>query len=459
MTLRLLGSCALLGSVVLLSRAAAHGPPAQPKPPVNIVFLFTDDQRWDTIHALGNPHIRTPTLDRLVNEGYTFTNAYCMGAMVPAVCLPSRTMVMTGRSLWRIPGPRQRAPELATIPSTFKQAGYVTFRSGKADNSYTYANSQFDLNLLEDDRDAGSSRRHADRAIEFLRSHDRRKPFYLHLAFPHPHDPRTAPPEYLAMYNRRTLALPKNFLPRHPFDNGELYIRDELLAPFPRTPDVMREHLADYYACITNLDAQIARILDALEEFGYADRTVIVFSSDQGLAVGGQHGLMGKQNLYESNKPPLVFFGPGIPRGRSEALVYLYDLFPTFCELAGIEIPATVEGQSLVPVMRGQKLKVRDYLFGAYRECQRMVRDDRWKLIKYHVGGVKYRQLFDLKTDPDELRNLADDPAAAEHLARLEQLLVEARRQFGDPVDFERNSAPASRPPRASRETPGQPSL
>ena len=211
----------------------------------------------------------------------------------------------------------------------------------------------------------------------------------------------------------------------------------------------MRRHLADYYAICTYIDTQVGRLLRTTEQRGLANDTVVVFSSDQGLAVGGRHGLMGKQNLYEHVKPPLIFAGPGIPHGQSDALVYLFDLFPTICDLAAAETPCKVEGKSLLPIIRGEKDKVRDYLLGAYKSTQRIVRDERWKLIKYHVGGAKHRQLFDLQADPDEVRNLADDPACAARLARLEKLLDKVRAEFDDPVDFEGTGGPASQPRRS----------
>ena len=423
--------------------SAAPGPDATKRP--NILFFFTDDQRWDTIHALGNPVVQTPNLDRLVEQGFTFDNAYCMGSWSGAVCLPSRIMLMTGQSVWRIRGKKEKA----YLPQVLKEAGYVTFRSGKGGNVCKAANELFDFNTnAGDDRRPETSKEHADRAIAFLRSHRGDRPFYMHLAFDKPHDPRRAPPQYMAMYDPSAIPLPASYLPRHPFDNGELYVRDELLAAFPRTPDEMRRHLADYYACVSDLDTQCGRILDVLRERGFAQNTIVVFSSDQGLAVGGAHGLMGKQNLYESNKPPLVFCGPGIPHGWSDALVYLFDLYPTFCDLAGARIPENVEGKSLLPILQCEKGKVRDYVYGAYKSCQRMIRDARWKLIKYHAGGAKHRQLFDLKNDPDETRNLADDPAYAGEIARLEKLLETARAEFDDPIDFEGAGGPASQPPK-----------
>ncbi len=429
----------LLGTfVAALSPASAlAAPPAHP----NILFVFSDDQRWDTIHALGNPEIQTPNLDRLVKNGFHFTNAYCMGSMVPAVCLPSRTMLITGQSLWHCPQnmrAKTAPPGTTLLPRVLNEAGYVTFHIGKIGNSCTFGNAAFTTNIETKKIGPNDSRDHADQVIKFLQGHPADKPFFVYMAPSVPHDPREAPPEFMKMYDPAKLSLSKNFLPEHPFDNGELKVRDEKLAPWPRTPEEMRRHLAEYYACVSDLDHQVGRILQTLQQRGLADRTIVVFSSDQGLAVGGRHGLMGKQNLYEHVKPPLIFSGPGIPHGKSEALVYLFDLFPTFCDLAGAKTPAAVEGKSLVPIIRGEKTKVRDWLFGAYRECQRMVRDERWKLIKYNASGVKNVQLFDLKNDPDEVQNLADDPAHAGQRARLEKLLTEARRQFGDPVDFER---------------------
>jgi len=434
--------------------ARAHGPQAVKRP--NILFVLTDDQRWDTIAALGNHQIKTPNLDRLVERGFVFSNAYCMGSMVGAVCLPSRTMIATGRSLWRIPEGRSATapPGVPVLARVFNEAGYATFHCGKAGNACTFANAEFQTNIAtKGPRTPLDAKVHTDRVIEFLEKHDGGRPFFVYLAQPVPHDPRIAPAEYMAMYDPAKVSLSKNFLPEHPFDNGELRIRDELLAPFPRTPEVMRQHLAEYYALITYFDAQFGRLIDALGQRGWADRTIVVFSSDQGLAVGGRHGLMGKQNLYEHVKPPLVFAGPGIPRGRSDALVYLFDLFPTFCDLAGLKTPEQVEGKSLLPVIFGQQPKVRDWLLGAYRDCQRMVRDERWKLIRYNAGGVKNSQLFDLAADPWEIRNLAADPQHREQLARMERLLAKARAEFGDPVDFEnvRPKTPPEKPKAAKK--------
>lgn len=428
---------AVLGATATIVLGSSSAVIAEDRPPPNILLILADDQRWDTIGALGNPEIHTPHLDRLVERGFHFTNAYCMGSMVGAVCLPSRTMLVTGRSLWRIPAnPRAKtAPEgVALLPVQLRAAGYTTFHCGKDNNSCTFGNAAFDLNIETQGRTAASATECADAAIAFLKRHERGRPFFMYLAPPVPHDPCLAPEQFVRMYDPARLTLSKNFMPEHPFDNGELWVRDEKLAPHPRTPEDMQEHLAGYYATISHLDHEVGRVLTALDERGFAGNTVVIYSSDQGLAVGGRHGLMGKQNLYEHVKPPLIFAGPGIPRGQSDALVYLFDLFPTICELAGAEVPSSVEGRSLLPIIRGETDHVRDWLLGAYKDSQRMIRDGRWKLIAYHAGGESNTQLFDLAADPDEVRNLAEEPRCADQRARLESLLVLARKQFGDPV-------------------------
>lgn len=420
----------------LLRSAALAAPlssPAKAAQRPNLILINTDDQRFDTIHALGNPDIRTPNLDRLAGRGMVFTNLYSQGGMVGALCLPSRTMLMTGRSVFHIPDRKEAAGEHPLLAKAFERAGYSTFHAGKRGNTYLPASEAFQTRLYAEDLTtdrAGQSRLHADKVIEYIRARGPEQPFFVYMAPPVPHDPRVAPKQFMDMYDPARIPLPRNFMPRHPFDNGDLEIRDEKLAPVPRTPDLMRRHIADYYACITCLDHHIGRIQEALETTGHAPNTVIVFTSDQGLAVGGRHGLMGKQNLYEEFKAPLLIAGPGVRRGRSDALVYVHDLFPTLCELTGVTVPAGVEGSSLAPVIRGTKQAVRDHLFAVYKDCQRMVRDRRWKLIWY--PRINRFQLFDLANDAWEVNDLS---ASARHAATLRELksrLAEQQDQFGD---------------------------
>jgi len=411
---------------------AAAAAAAQPKP--HVLLINTDDQRFDTIAALGNPEIRTPALDALVNRGFVFTNLYSLGGMVAGLCLPSRTMLMTGRSVFRIPERNQKPPEGVTfLAKAFEAAGYRTYHHGKRGNTYVPASEAFQTKLYSKaDAEARvhSSQEHADQVIRWIETHEAGAPFFIYMAPPVPHDPRVAPKPFHDMYPPEKITLPRNFMPAHPFDNGELKVRDEMLAPFPRTEAAMRQHLSDYYASITCLDHHLGRVFEALEKKGLAGNTLVLFTSDQGLAVGGRHGLMGKQNLYEHFRAPLILAGPGIPKGRSAAIAHVHDLFPTLCDLTGVATPASVEGLSLAPVIRGKKKSVREYGFGVYKDVQRMVRDDRWKLIWYPKAGRF--QLFDVVEDPWELRDYSGEAAKAKILARLKKAMAAQQDFYSD---------------------------
>ena len=410
----------------------------------NVLFILTDDQREDTIGALGNPHIHTPHLDELARGGVVFTNAYCMGGFSGAVCLPSRMMLLRGRSWFSV---RDLPAGFANLPSSMKSAGYQTFHVGKMGNTDTEVQALFEEsryvkpkraqgplpeNCDELVRREGLPGEHvADGAIDFLGRRDRSRPFFMYLAGPEPHDPRVAPKKYLDLYDVDKIPLPPNFLPCHPFDNGELQIRDEQLAAWPRTEREIREHLRAYFAVITHMDGQFGRIFQALKDCGEYENTIIVFSSDQGIAIGS-HGLMGKQNLYEhSMGVPLIFSGPQIPRGkRVDAFAYLFDVFPTLCELVGTPAPAGIEGKSLAPVIRGEQDSVRNTILLAYRDVQRAVRRGKWKLIRY--PKVDKTQLFNLDSDPYEVNDLAADKKQARRVKELMAAMRQQQRLYGD---------------------------
>lgn len=425
----------------------------------NILFLFTDDQRFDTIHALGNEEIVTPNMDALVENGVCFTHATIMGSMSGAVCMPSRAMLMSGRTLFRVPN---NLADTITFPEVLQEAGYTTFGAGKWHNQpSSYARCfttggkiffggmsnhlkvpvyDFDSTgkYPKEDRYIGekfSSELFSDAAIKFLREYEDDKPFLIYVSYTAPHDPRMPPKKYEEMYSPEEISLPENFMPEHPFDNGEMKIRDEKLAPWPRTPEIIRQHIADYYGMITHLDDCIGEILEVLEETGHANNTIIVFAGDNGLAVG-RHGLMGKQNLYEhSVRVPLIISGPKMPKGKkSDALCYLLDLFPTLCDLTGLSTPESVEGKSLMPIITGEKKQVRDTLYFVYKDVQRSVRDSRYKLIEYFVKGNRTTQLFDLENDPWEINNLSDDLNYSDHLTRLREELAKWQKKLDDPM-------------------------
>jgi arylsulfatase A-like enzyme len=429
--------------------------------PPNVVFILSDDQRPDTIGALGNKHIQTPHLDRLVQSGFTATHTFCMGSTVGAVCIPSRAMILSGRSLYRATSGTNGAaiPRRAALwPEEFRKAGYETIGIGKWHNDRgSYArcfttggpiffggmsdHTAVPVQAFDPAGGYGTNRQHltnvfssalfADAAIRAIREQTTR-PFLLYLAFTAPHDPRMPPAQFAKAYHPAKMPLPGNYLPEHPFDNGQMKGRDEELLPWPRTEEGVRKELAAYYAMITHMDQHIGRVLTALKDAGKAHNTIVVFTSDHGLALGS-HGLLGKQNMYDhSVRAPLIFAGPGIPSGRrSEALCYSYDIFPTLCGLAGLPVPETVEGKSLVPIIEGRSKGVRDVIFGAYRDVQRMVRTDRWKLIYY--PKIDRTQLFDVKADPDELHDLSGSPNYSRTLAQLRSQLASLQRQFDDP--------------------------
>lgn len=437
-------ACLLL--VVIASSTALAARP-------NILFLFADDQRRDTIAAYGNPHIETPNLDQLAARGFNFRENYCMGSIHGAVCQPSRAMLMSGRTLYRVP---MDLAGVKTLPQLLGENGYTTFGTGKWHNgaaSYVRTfqqgtaafmggmsdHTKVPIADLSSDgtklvrRRQGekfSSELFADAIIEFLARQPADKPFFAYAAFTAPHDPRQPPQANRERYYRSPPPLPANFMAQHPFHNGWMVGRDETLAAWPRTRPVLQEQLCEYYGMVSHLDSQVGRILQSLERTGHAENTIIVYAADHGLAVGS-HGLLGKQSLYEHSMGcPLIIAGPGIPHGESSALTYLYDLFPTLCDLTEVSPPDTLEGSSLAPLWRGSAATVRETLFTTYEDKMRAVRDTRWKLIRYPL--IDHTQLFDLETDPHELKNLADEPNQQARVTEMLKLLADWQQKTGD---------------------------
>jgi arylsulfatase A-like enzyme len=442
----------------------AAGQPAPARKP-NILFLLADDMRADTIAAHGNPHIKTPNLDGLVRRGFSFRGNYVLGGNSGAVCVPSRAMLMSGRTWFNVDTQTLNGARLA--PEVLGENGYVTFATGKwhnGESSWLRAFQRGKATMfggmsdhtkvpVRDLRPDGtltdvrtgekfSSEMFADAAIEFLQSHDARKPFFAYVAFTAPHDPRQPPPAYREMYYRDLPPLPPNFLPQLPFDNGAMRGgRDENLGAWPRTEAMIRDQLAEYYGLITHMDEQIGRILAALEQSGQAGNTIIIFAADNGLALGS-HGLLGKQSVFEhSMHVPLVVVGPGIPRGKStRAFTYLLDVFPTLCDVTGVAPPPGLEGESLRPLWEGKKARVRDSVFLPYLEIQRAVRDERWKLIAYPKIG--HLQLFDLRNDPHETTNVIDRPQSGAHVARLMKSMKQWQERVGDTLELPTENRP-----------------
>ncbi|SHM98087.1 Arylsulfatase A [Chitinophaga jiangningensis] len=438
----------------------------QQKKHYNVLVLLTDDQRFSTIHALGNQEIITPNMDRLVRSGTTFTQAHIMGSLGGAVCAPSRAMLLTSRHVFQVHQDGGVIPAGdTTFPELFGQAGYQTYGVGKWHSDYASFNRSFAdgdnifFGGMHTEKEGGhltpklnhydpvgayrnsfkgaqfSSVMYADAAAKFLESANT-KPWMMYVAFTAPHDPRTPPAEFLSMYDTAKISLPANFYPQHPFDNGEMNVRDEMLLSHPRNPGEVKQEIAKYYAMITEVDHEIGRVLQALEKSGQLENTIIVLAGDNGLAVG-QHGLLGKQNLYDhSMRVPLIWSGPGIPANKQvSAYCYLNDVFPTLCELNGLRAPAGISGISLAKAFTSNSFKGRKELFTTYSNLQRAITIDSMKLVIYNVKGEHPLQLFDLHKDPLEMNNLAGNKAYAGKVKAMTAALYQSMKGYHDFCD------------------------
>lgn len=462
---------------VVLAFAVMHlfGCATKTKKP-NILFIFADDQAYNTIRALGNHEIFTPALDKLTEEGLTFTNAYNMGAWHGAVCVASRTMLNTGSFVWRAHKNEKMLHQMAKERKLWSQlmedAGYETYFSGKWHVSIApdslFHHVRHVRPGMPRDTPEGYNRplegildkwspydttfggfwhggKHwsevlADDAEDFLKiASKNNKPFFIYLAFNAPHDPRQSPKEYVDQYPPGKVSIPESYLPEYPYMGKIGYdeqLRDERLAPYPRTEYAVKVHRQEYYAIISHMDAQIARILVALEESGKKHNTYIFFTADHGLACGN-HGLMGKQNMYEhSIRPPLIVAGPGIPKNhRNSADVYLQDVMATSLELAGAVKPENVQFQSFLDLVKsGSETSHYSAIYGCYTHAQRMIKKGDYKLIAYPEAETTL--LFDLKNDPLELYNLSGNREFANLQSALFTELTSLQVIMEDTVDI-----------------------
>lgn len=446
----------------------------------NILFILSDDHRYDLISALGTNHqVKTPNLDELVRTGLTYTNAHIPGGTLAAVCMPSRAMIQTGRNIFHLENQGRTIPQQhALMGETLQGAGYQTFGTGKWHNgpasyhrSFTCGNeiffggmydhwkvptNHFDptgeyatrwYEVMDPCFRHNKSVRIADHVnfgvhstdlfsrttIDFLKDYDDDKPFYAFLAYMAPHDPRSMPQKYLDMYKTEDMELPVNFMTEHPFDYGINIVRDEILCKMPRDPMEIKEQIRDYYAMITHMDESVGKVIQALKESGEYENTIIIYASDNGLAVG-QHSLLGKQSCYEhSIRVPMIISGPGIPKGKiCDSYVYLMDIFPTICDLIGQPIPETVDGISFSDTITDPAVQNRQELFSLFGDKVRSIKDSRYKLIEYKYADMRKTQLFDLENDPWELNDLSYDKDAYPTIYHLRERLKETAKEWGD---------------------------
>lgn len=448
----------------------------------NVLFIVTDDQRFDTIHALGNKEIITPNLDRLAGRGMSFVRAHIAGGTCGAVCMPSRAMILSGRNPFHLEELGGNIPEAhKTLAETFRNNGYETIGLGKWHNGCpAYARSftqgakiffggmwdhwnvptcrydptgKYDnvINFVVDfysdnhpqsqhcdefDPGKHSSTLLTDAAIELLGENaNGEKPFFMYLAYLAPHDPRTMPDSFREMYDPEKIELPPNFQEIIDTNYPLMVHRDEHLTAYPRDEREVRRHIAEYFAMITHLDHEIGRLLDALHASGEEENTIIVFTGDNGLAVG-QHGWLGKEDIYEHGvRIPLIMAGPGIAENaRNDAYVYLYDIFPTLCEKIGIEVPSSVDGRSFAHLLDGKHGdRFRDELYLIFDKFVRGVKDEKYKLIEYRNGDGeedKWTFLYDIENDPWETKNLADDEKYADKVAQMREKILRHRDEW-----------------------------
>ncbi|KGK30969.1 sulfatase-like hydrolase/transferase [Cellulophaga sp. E6(2014)] len=472
----------------------------EPKKP-NIVFIFTDDQTYSSIHALGNSEIITPNMDAMVHEGTTFTNAYNMGSWSGAVCAASRAMLISGRSVWRANNFRQHWIRNDSIDKTWgkllQNNGYETYMTGKwhvdapaqkvfehtthirpgmpkdawdhatmvakfdslskipnaksqdiMPNGYNRPLSLNDTTWDPTDTSKGGfwkggqhwSEVLKDDAIGFINTaKTSEKPFFMYLAFNAPHDPRQAPREYQDLYAVENMTVPKSYMPeytyRHAIANGD-NLRDEALAPFPRTELAIKTHKKEYYASISHVDAQIGKIIEALKNSGKMDNTYIIFTADHGLAMG-RHGLLGKQSLFDhSIRPPMIILGPDIPKNKKTNVdVYFQDAMATSLDLAGIDKPKYIEYNSFLNIAKEKESKSSyDAIYGAYLDVQRMIRKNGYKLMVY--PKIKKILLFDLKNDPEEMNDISKLPEEQKRIKTLFLDLQKLQKEMDDPLDI-----------------------
>ena len=434
----------------------------------NVLFILVDDMQLTALEKLGDKTPGSKVINELMANSTKFSNCYTQGSLGGALSMPSRAMIMTGRTLYETTADGMTIhPHNVTIPETLRKEGYRTFATGKWHSDYKSFNRSFSegeniyfggmhqystgghqapyLKHYQSDTlynkqksfvgDKFSSEMFADATVDFLKSAGKNKenPFFAYVAFTSPHDPHDKLPQYSSPTSTEIVTLPENYAPQHPFDNGELDVRDETVVPTPRTKEIVIEQNQWYSGMINEVGQQIGRLLDELKNQGLDENTIIVFASDNGLAMG-RHGLMGKQSLYEhSISVPMSIYIPGNKPKVNDGLCYLSDINPTLYSLLEVEKPESVTTEVLP--MKGTKTN-RYAIALSYSSIQRAVVWKNFKYIIYKVDGVVTKQLFDLKNDPFEMTNLAENKKYAKMVAQYHDKLNVMMKENNDFCDL-----------------------
>ncbi len=428
---------------------------------MNIVFLFSDEHTGTVMGNSGHPVVRTPNLDRLAQQSCTFDNAYCNSP----ICTPSRLSMLTGRyphqiDAWDLGAILDR--QHRTWGDYLTEEGYETVLCGRTHFNGTDRLLGFTDRLLDDlprwrntkgnpprrtaDARRGSNshvaecgtgdhehtrydQKVADLAVDYLigkASTKDIKPFLLYCGYMHPHFPLIAPPEFYSWYNPDTLDLPDTWNEplesQHPVIQHHRWAwRNDISPP----EETVRCALACYYALVSSLDAQIGRILQAIDTTPLRDNTVVIYASDHG-EMAGRHGIWQKQCFYENAvKVPLMVRLPSGETKRVKQNVSLVDVLPTLLEIAGTEIPSDLPGESLLDIAKHQADETTRTVFSEYHHMGMMnagfmLKQGDYKLC-YYVGNQP--QLFNVDVDPLENEDLASRPERTEIRKRLEMSL------------------------------------
>ncbi|MDX1983042.1 MAG: sulfatase [Bryobacteraceae bacterium] len=421
---------------------------------LNVLFIAIDDLNTDA-GCYGAP-VKTPSIDRLASQGVRFDRAYCQYPL----CNPSRTSLLSGRrpprttvmenTTWF----RDAMPDVVTLPEHFRRNGYRTLATGKIFHGGLDDDRAWDVGgtplrraaprnpaeqkkrvqhadrfqALEGEGESEPDVRNATRAIQMLREkHD--KPFFMAVGFAKPHVPFLAPRKYFDLYDPASIQLPPDFAPE-PVGRTPAYRPNfDIFIQRPASPDEARRMIAGYRAATSFMDAQIGRVLAALEETGRRRDTVVVLFGDHGFHLGDK-GMWSKQTLFEkSARVPLVVSVPGMAAGKPcGRTVELLDIYPTLADLCGLPAPRAIDGESFAPLLRDPARRWDHPAYTFLRRGKVMgasVRTERYRYTEWD-GGAAGSELYDHASDPGESRNLASDAAAKAVTAQHQRLLRQA---------------------------------
>lgn len=441
--------------LVILHCGLVHAADQRP----NILFMFADDQPQNCLGISGNADIQTPHLDALAQKGTFFNNAF----VTTAICCSSRASILTGQHMYRHGITEFRTPLSAeafaqSYPALLRKAGYRTGYMGKFaignptmhERELCLPARQFDtwygfpqsINFKQviDGQTRHLTQVMTDKAIEFLRS-DSEQPFCLTIAFKEPHGPfNYFDPAFPNIYEEKELATSPT-LSRDHFERQPDFIRTSLNGTSSRerldpANERRQSELRTFYRTITRADAAVGAILAELKKLGLDDNTVVIYSSDHGSLLG-DHGLSGKWLMYENSiRVPLIIYDPRVEANvghqRRDEIALNIDLAKTMLSLAGIEPPAAMQGEDLMPIVRGKSPSWRRHFYyehvyntnppRAPIPVTEGIRTEDWKYIRYPKVSPVYEQLFDLRADPRETENLAGREQHAERLQQLRKL-------------------------------------